>query len=584
MKPLPVDMAGLMEAFEDASWERRYFLDLETGEVLMFMEEFRYVEEPPDWPLPEWQQEWVEKAKEVWAEHGTRYIEVPQADSHAAYRDMEDFIAIVEDQHLRELLWVAIEGRGAFRRFKDVLAAHPRERERWFAFKDERLRRRVLDWLAQEGIEPIIEEEPDREEEEADVPTDRELLLVETLAFVRQVARMRGVQRIALLGSLTTEEPEPKDVDLLVTVADDMDLTPLATAARRLRGHLQSHNLGADVFLADPRGNYLGRTCPWKRCGPGIRMSCDARNCGGRLYLHDDWDAVRLKKRLIRRPPILLWPQVLAHVPVPEDVDQGLIQPLVDEGIAGPASGELLEWTYEWEAEGRCDRCRRQVPVLQLGEELTLCANCLRQGASLLDLRAAHARGLPWTFQVRSDYPSAGSGQGAAGPVTWEDVYDGDGHFLFTLYARGAPVGPAKPEAGVYDQPGYHPFGYPGTKEQDGYPEIVADAERLTLTRVAEACRQWLNAHGLPGDGPLVIENGPDTFTFPAPGALPVVTHHRETYLAEEVFEDRVTEYRMRCGACGVQIISHELHLARCPWCGAVIVPEEEAGGGAFQV
>lgn len=353
MKPLPVDMVELMGAFEDASWERRYFLDLETGEVLMFTEEeLRYVEEPPDRPLPEWQQEWVEKAKEVWAEHGTRYIEVPWADSHVAYRDMEDFIATVEDPHLQELLWVAIRGRGAFRRFKDVLAAHPRERKRWFAFSDERRRQRVLDWLASEGIEPVIEETPEQEEE-ADVPTDRELLLAEALAFVRQAARMRGVQRIALLGSLTTEEPEPKDVDLLVTVADDMDLTPLAAAARRLRGHLQSHNLGADVFLADPRGNYLGRTCPWKQCGPGIRMSCEARNCGRRLYLYDDWDVVRLEKRLVRQPPILLWPQVLARIPVPEDVDRGLIRPLLEEGIAEPASGELLEWVYEWEAEGR---------------------------------------------------------------------------------------------------------------------------------------------------------------------------------------------------------------------------------------
>ncbi len=189
--------------------ERHYFLDLETGEVLMFMEELRYAEEPPDWSLPEWQREWVEKAKEVWAGYGTRYIQVPEADSHAAYRDMEDFIVTVEDQYLQELLWVAIEGRGAFGRFRGVLAAHPRERKRWFAFSDERLRRRILDWLASEGIEPITEEEPAQEEETGE-PTDRELFLGETLAFVREVARMRGVQRIALLGSLTTEKPEPR--------------------------------------------------------------------------------------------------------------------------------------------------------------------------------------------------------------------------------------------------------------------------------------------------------------------------------------------------------------------------------------
>jgi hypothetical protein len=52
-------------------------------------------------------------------------------------------------------LWEAIRGRGAFGRFKDVLSTHPHERESWFRFKDEQMRRRVLDWLQEEGIQPI---------------------------------------------------------------------------------------------------------------------------------------------------------------------------------------------------------------------------------------------------------------------------------------------------------------------------------------------------------------------------------------------------------------------------------------------
>lgn len=68
---------------------------------------------------------------------------------------MEDFIASVADGRLPERLWQAIRGRGAFRRFEDVLAHHPHEREAWFAFRDSRLRQRVLDWLELEGIEPI---------------------------------------------------------------------------------------------------------------------------------------------------------------------------------------------------------------------------------------------------------------------------------------------------------------------------------------------------------------------------------------------------------------------------------------------
>lgn len=37
---------------------------------------------------------------------------------------------------------------------RDVPADHPTERERWFAFRNERVRERRLEWLADEGIEP----------------------------------------------------------------------------------------------------------------------------------------------------------------------------------------------------------------------------------------------------------------------------------------------------------------------------------------------------------------------------------------------------------------------------------------------
>ncbi len=74
-----------------------------------------------------------------------RYERTPRVESHRGYEDTEDFIATVEDRQFAELLEVAINGRGAFQRFKDVLARHPEERERWFGFKDERMEERALE-------------------------------------------------------------------------------------------------------------------------------------------------------------------------------------------------------------------------------------------------------------------------------------------------------------------------------------------------------------------------------------------------------------------------------------------------------
>jgi hypothetical protein len=60
---------------------------------------------------------------------------------------MERFVGAVADQPLRERLLVAIDGKGAFRRFKDVLLAFPAERERWFAYRSELLHLHIQTWL-----------------------------------------------------------------------------------------------------------------------------------------------------------------------------------------------------------------------------------------------------------------------------------------------------------------------------------------------------------------------------------------------------------------------------------------------------
>jgi hypothetical protein len=349
MKRLKVDMDGLTSAFEDASWTTAYYLDLETGEVLVITEEIRSEPEEiheetyepeagQDFDLaavlrerdiPEWQQDVPLEADRVEAGEGDRYLALPGPESYQGYEDMQDFIDTVQDERLQERLERAIHGRGAFGRFKDMLAGHMRERERWFEFKEARLRERVLDWLESEGIEPILPSGPEEARQAfPPSPPPRARLIAEVLAFVQAASQLRGVMRIALIGSLTTDQPEPKDADLLVTVADDMDLASLATLGRKIQGHAQSFNRGADVFLADPRGTYLGRTCPWKRCGPGIRARCDAQHCGRRLYLHDDLGDIRLAAHLVAAPPIELWPQVLARVPVPEDVEGALLAPL----------------------------------------------------------------------------------------------------------------------------------------------------------------------------------------------------------------------------------------------------------------
>ena len=97
------------------------------------------------------------KLKDKIEEESYRYERIPKAESHQGYEDMVDFIATVKDERLAELLEVAINGKGAFRRFKDVLLNYPEKRERWFQFKDDRVQEKALEWLGDIDVS-LIEE------------------------------------------------------------------------------------------------------------------------------------------------------------------------------------------------------------------------------------------------------------------------------------------------------------------------------------------------------------------------------------------------------------------------------------------
>ena len=132
-KTLKINLDELCSAMADSSYEHEYYLDLETGEIL-FISDYMDDEE-------------TGKLKDQVEEESDRYERIPEAESHEGYEDMVEFIATVKDEHLAELLEVAINGKGAFRRFKDVLLNYPEERESWFQFKDDRMEEKALEWL-----------------------------------------------------------------------------------------------------------------------------------------------------------------------------------------------------------------------------------------------------------------------------------------------------------------------------------------------------------------------------------------------------------------------------------------------------
>ncbi|MCW2638802.1 MAG: hypothetical protein JWP76_1108 [Dactylosporangium sp.] len=72
---------------------------------------------------------------------------------HVWYRDMADFAERISDDRAGRRLARAIEGKGAFRRFKDELHQElPHLLPAWHAFRDARARRHAVDWLVDNSL------------------------------------------------------------------------------------------------------------------------------------------------------------------------------------------------------------------------------------------------------------------------------------------------------------------------------------------------------------------------------------------------------------------------------------------------
>lgn len=81
-----------------------------------------------------------------------RWLGIQPAGSRTGWRDMADFIDTVADPRRADQLARAIQGGGAFRRFKDTLHRWPDEPARWYAFAEDRQLGRAREFLAAEGF------------------------------------------------------------------------------------------------------------------------------------------------------------------------------------------------------------------------------------------------------------------------------------------------------------------------------------------------------------------------------------------------------------------------------------------------
>lgn len=188
----PVAWEALEDAFENNAPEVHSYLHVKSGDVTRIVDGV------------------ADPAMHARVNADPDYLRVDPVSSREQYRWMERYIATVEDGDFRDRLARAIDGKGAFRRFKDVLMSFPVDRERWFAFRSERLRTAMEAWLSAHGIEPV-------EREKWEVPT-----VEQVQAAAHQEERSRGGQRSRAAVAETTRQHCHEIVDLLPVRELDM--------------------------------------------------------------------------------------------------------------------------------------------------------------------------------------------------------------------------------------------------------------------------------------------------------------------------------------------------------------------------
>ena len=153
------------------------------------------------------------------------------------------------------------------------------------------------------------------------LPEPRRALLLAVCSFVRAARICPGVLRIALIGSLVTNKPIPKDADVLVTIDDTTDLTGLARAASAPQGVCSNHQPSSLMRLgvtSDAFASIASAIRAW-HASPSI---ADAAPTSTMTHV------VTLSKELLAAPPIDLWPDVVRRLKVPPDVEALLLTEL----------------------------------------------------------------------------------------------------------------------------------------------------------------------------------------------------------------------------------------------------------------
>ncbi|NLJ49290.1 MAG: hypothetical protein GX428_06870 [Candidatus Atribacteria bacterium] len=156
----PVKLKDIIDSLDVQMDQIRSYLNTETGEIIALSTEELDIAEESEGDIdfskyPEWQRDLINEAIDVLDNWNTnKYIELPDRWYVNEYSIMEEFCSSVRDEKIRNVLFSAIRGSGAFRRFKDVIHIFDLQ-DSWYKFRFEALKKIAIQWCEENGISYI---------------------------------------------------------------------------------------------------------------------------------------------------------------------------------------------------------------------------------------------------------------------------------------------------------------------------------------------------------------------------------------------------------------------------------------------
>ena len=130
----PQNRESLIKALDDFDPDREHFVRRDDGSLWTFV-------------LSEATDESREKLETILGPESEVWARVPSRSSRDAFEEIEDFVELLEDVESRRTLFATLEGRGAFRAFREFMLEHPAERASWEEFRAARSERRFATFL-----------------------------------------------------------------------------------------------------------------------------------------------------------------------------------------------------------------------------------------------------------------------------------------------------------------------------------------------------------------------------------------------------------------------------------------------------